>query len=101
MRAWSRLLIWGCVGACCGMAALAMVGATNGFFNGFGSQAPTRPNVPPGLEAALLEAALGILYLWPWAPVFCFAAGCLVGFLKARFGKKRANARGLLGRPGN
>src|SRR5262249_10865898 len=93
MRAWSRILLWGGVGACCGMAALAVGGALNGFFSGFGSQAPTRRNVPPGLEAALLDVALGILYLWPWALLFGFAAGCLVGFLKSRFRKKRENAQ--------
>ena len=83
MRPWPRILIWGNVGAGCGIAALAIAGAVNGFVNGFGSQAPAKPNVPPGFEAGLLEAAAIVLYLWPWALLFGFAVGGLAGLLKS------------------
>src|SRR5262249_43194993 len=83
MRAWPRILIWGSIGACCGIAALAIAGAVNGFANGFGSQAPVKPNVPPGFEAGLLEAATVVLYLWPWGLLIGFAVGGFASLLKS------------------
>jgi hypothetical protein len=83
MAAWLRILFWGSIGACGAIVVLAVAAAIHGFVNGFGSQAPVRPNVPPGFEAGLLEAAAIVLYLWPWALLIGFAVGGLTGLLKS------------------
>jgi hypothetical protein len=83
MRTWSRILLWGSVGAGCCIAALAITGAAYSFVNGFGSQAPVKPNVPPGFEAGFWGAAWAVMFLWPWAVLIGFAIGGLAGLLKS------------------
>jgi hypothetical protein len=57
-----RTLIGACVGAVCGVLALAAAGAVAGYTQG--GEAAARISVPPGPYAAVLAACVWTAYFW-------------------------------------
>jgi hypothetical protein len=61
-----------CIGAACGVLALAAFGAYEGYL--YGGEATARPNLEPGLYASLLGAFVYTAYFW-------WLAGAVGGFI--------------------